>query len=255
MDEEHGPERLQGVAGERPPEGRRGERATPAGLRRVEDDAVAVRHLDVGDHAIGTEHEAEGVLEPVDRQERGHVEPFGGRRMDEAARSLGELVEQVPVGLPEGVADLGDDERERAIRAVAEPPADGIEDVPEHPEVGQHPDGAIGELGSLLGQPPGELGLDRQVVGSEMVAVPEPHGRRAPVPEATDLAFEDRQLVDVEEGMEGRIPEGARHLCDTAMPDPTEVEPRSTLGGHHGHRTPRWLTARTADHRPSSWKP
>ena len=164
---------LRGVSGSQP--------ARDAGLQQR---AVVVVVVDARHGALGRAHEAEAVA-ALHVAERRDVEDLARAQLaPEAELRAGK---QVAVALAEGVVDLDDDGRQRAVGAVAVPEADRLEDVAEHARVGVQPDLAVG-IGDAFGaqqfvEPGQRVGAAVAVVavveGEQAEAVARQRGARA----------------------------------------------------------------------------
>ena len=112
-------------------------------------------------------------------------------------------VQQLGQPLAEGVVQLGDHARERSVAAVAPVEADRVEDVAEHPELGQ-------DEHALDRRVAGEVdrGLLQRAVAVEVVGVAERDDVRAVDRDERQPPLELRELVEVEEPVRDRVAEG-----------------------------------------------
>ena len=177
------------------------------------------------------------------------VEPEEGRDVEALLVLVVPLaaVQELGQALAERVRELGDDARELAVAAVAPVERDRVEDVAEHPQLGEREDAL--DLPASLGAEPDDRLLEGRPVSVHVVAVVERDGVRAVDREEAEPPLELRQLVVVEQEVRDRVAERVRARLAPRVDERAGVERRS-------HQvTPSSAAARTPEANPSSWKP
>ncbi len=175
------------------------------------------------------------------------------------------------MALAEGVVDLDDDGRERAVGAVRIPEADGLEREAEHARDAVQPDFAAGVRNAnaceQLVQPGQAVGAAVAVVGVAEAEHRTPVARQGRIGLAAQRAHRQHQEA-------GRIGERVFHRRQAPMAHLAETDARAQgrrVGRHHaasrnagapvmGTCGRRWRArirsaACCPDFRPSSWKP
>ncbi len=233
----------QGEAGQRPGGGPaagapygRGERAGPVALQM---DAQ-VQPL----AGLGQPH----PVPAVDGEERRDVELLAGR-----GPVLGVRVEQIAVAFAVRVVHLGHDAERGAVGAAAPVDGERVEDMAEDAGLGEHGDGAVGEVHPPGFQEPAQPGPDGGGGPAEVVPRLEP-GQR---PQA---ARQPGRGVRVDEPQVGPVPQRVLAGLGPYVRDGARIQGGpgarvrgSAVAAHHA--TPRAVAASAPDRQPSSWKP